>query len=471
MALIQTSKGTYGKGTIKQNSLLQNALQMPQIYSTMIRLNNHDSITYLTEGTGRVKQIDTKTEEWGNNSFEWFIKGRGNRPSTVAGKAINVSGPKFTLPVSEDYLNKGEVVKMKSGKFAQVKDNGTGSGPFYYTFEIITIDQSTSLQYNFDAVTDAPAGSALSVYSNLNPEKSQRGYSTISYPDKYVQFMSIIRRGMDISGSALGNVTWVTNTKNGQRLWYWEAEDEVQTQMLRHMDIWRMYGKNTIKANGVPFLTMDGKPVYSGDGILEQISGINEYQFSQDSDINRKSLSDYIGMLATKAKNFDNNEWMVWTGQRGMTIWHQLFENSMIEKGNFAYSYTHGEPIEMGGNFASYRVGSNVIKVMHMTIFDDEFLHTERDSNGWLLESSRMVFTNAGKINNESNVIIAVRKGLNGNRGLIKRYIPGMVDPFNIKSDAIAPNSDDGFGVEWLSESAAVITNPYCCGQWIRKAA
>jgi hypothetical protein len=470
MTLIVTSRGQYSKATIKQNSLVQNALEKPAIYATMIRLNNHDSLTYLTEGTGRVKMFDTKQEEWGNKTFEWFIKGRGNRPSTVAGAALVGNGTaRFTLPLNEDYLNKGEVVKLKSGRFAFVLNNGQGSGPFFYDFEIMDVDDN-GIQYTFTSTVDAPVGSQISVYSNLNPENSDKGYGTISYPDKYIQYMSIIRRGLEITGSALGNVTWVTNTKTRQAMWYFEAEDEVQKQQLRHMDVWRMYGRNTIKSTGVPFLLSDGKPVYSGDGVLTQIEGINEYQFSQDTDITRKSISDYMAMLSTKAKDFDNNHWVLATGTRGATIIHQLFENSLIENGNFAYSYADGKPIQLGGNFQSYRMGSNTMSVKLMSLFDDETLHTERDSNGYLLESSRMVWLNFGQINNESNVIIAVRKSINGNRGLIKKYIPGMVDPFDIQQDAIAPNSSDGFRVEWLSESAAVVTNPFCCGQWIRKA-
>ncbi len=468
MALIQTSKGKYGKGTIRQNNLTENALQKPAIYSTMIRLKQQYGFTYLTEGTGRIKLIDTKTEEWGNNSFEWFIKGRSDRPSTVASAITNISGNTFVLPTVENYLNKTEVVKLATGKFAIVTGDCQGNGPFYYPMQMITADDSTGLPY-VPVAADAPAGSQVSIYSNLNIEKSERGYSTIGYPDKYIQYMSIHRRGLDISGSACGNVSWITNTKSGQSLWYFESEDEVDKQMLRHMDIWRMYGRNTMKSTGVPMVSLDGKPLFAGDGVLSQIEGINEYQFSSDDDINRKNLSDYIGMLATKAADFDNNHWMVLTGQRGGTIFHQLMENSIINNGNMAINQITNKPIDMGGNYASYRVGTNTITLVRVACFDDEHLHSQRDSNSYLLESSRMVFLNYGHIDNESNVIIAVRKGAgNGNRGLIKKYIAGMVDPFGMKLGAMANNSSDGFECQWLSESGAVITNPFACGQWRR---
>ncbi len=469
MALFNVTRGKYTKANIRQNSLVENALEKPEIYSAMIRLRDQYGFTYLTEGTGRVKMFDTKQTEWGNNKVEWYIKGRGERPSTVAGPITSGSGTaKFTLPVVENYLNKTEVVKFDNGYMALVISDAQGSGPYYYQFEIINYDDTAMAQYTVTSA-DIPAGTQISVYSNLNEEKSKKGYGNLSYPDKFDQYLSIHRRGMTVSGSALANVAWVTNTKNKESLWYFESEDEIEKQMFSHMDRWRLYGRRTVASNGKPFLSLDGKPIWAGDGIFAQIEGINDWTYQNDSDMNRKNLSDYIAHLATKSKDFDNNHWVVMTGSRGQTMFHQYFESSMVDNGNMCYSYAHNKPIEMGGNFQSYRVGTNTISLVRAAIFDDEYLHSKRDSEGNLLESSRMIFMNYGKINNESNIMIAVRKGAQGNRGLIKKYIPGMADPFNLKMGSLATSGSDGFDVEWLSESGALITNPYACGQWIRK--
>lgn len=469
MALFNISKGKYDKSVLKENSLVQNALERPDVYSAMIRLRDQYGFTYLTEGTGRVKMLETKQTEFGNKSVEWYIKGIGEKPSTVAGAIQSGSGTKtIVLPLNEDLLNPKEIVKLHSGKMCIVKSEAFGSGPFMYELECITYDEDAMKQATITQA-DCPVGSQVSIYSNLNEEKSKKGYGTISFPDKYTQYMSIHRRELTISGSALGNIAWVENTKTKARLWYFEAEDEVERQMYQHVDRWRVYGERTVDSNGVAFVNYEGKPIIAGDGILKQISGINDWTYANDSDINRKNLSDYIGYLASKSKDFDNNHWVVLTGMRGQTIFHQLFENSMIENGNFAYSYAHGKPIEMGGNFTSYRVGTNTISLVRAAIFDDEMRHSQRDSDGNLLESSRMVFLNYGKIDNESNIMIGVKKSLYGNRGMIKRYVPGMVDPFNIKASAISSNLSDGFDVGWLSESCAMIVNPFACGQWKRK--
>ena len=58
-------------------------------------------------------------------------------------------------------------------------------------------------------------------------------------------------------------------------------------------------------------------------------------------------------------------------------------------------------------------------------------------------------------------------KGAGGiDRGMIVKYIPGMVDPFDQKSMKAA-NSRDGFDCEHFSESCIVVRNPLSCGQLI----
>lgn len=330
--MIQVTKGKYGKANIRQNALVENALEKPAVYSTMMRIRSQYGFTYLTEGTGRVKMFDTQQTEWGNNKIEWFLKAPGERPATVAGAIVAGSGTfKFTLPVNEGHLNKNEVVRFENGYLAMIMSEAQGSGPYYYNFEIINVDEATTNRLTVTSA-DIPAGSQISIYSNLYEEKSRESAGTVSYPDKYAQYLSIHRRGLTISGSALANVAWVTNTKGTQSLWYFESEDEVEKQMLSHMDRWRLYGRNTIGPDGKPFLSLGGKPIWAGDGLFAQIEGINDWSFSDDSAINRNNLADYISHLATKANDFDGNEWVVMTGSRGAVLFHKYFESSVIEK-------------------------------------------------------------------------------------------------------------------------------------------
>lgn len=469
MSAIKTSQGKYGKGTLQSNNLVENALKYPQIHAKMIQLYPQYSLTYLTEGTGRVKAFELSNEEWGADRYEWFMRGRKNKPTTVIEILSGVGTSELELRVNENYLNPWDVCKTKTQKLVIVEGDVQGSGPYIIKIKALNGNAATGTRDVLTAA-DIPNGSSLMMTSNLHVEKSKQGYSNLGYPDKYINYLSKHRRGMTVSGDVLGDVTWIESAKGG-KLWYFTAETEVEEQFFKQIDNWRLYGRNTMKTDGTPLFYMDGKPMIAGDGLIAQIEGINDVSVGSNDDFNKANLTQYMSYLTTKSTDFKNNRWMVFGGAKAERLWHSVFEASLYDKGNVITpqaDLAKGNPITLGGNFTSYRFGTNVVTFTRLATFDDDTLHSERDSDGDLLESSRMIWMNMGQIDNESNITIATKKGLQGNRALIKKYIPGMVNPFNIAPSALAMNSSDGFDVEWLNHSGIIIKNPYACGQWIR---
>lgn len=469
MSAIKTTSGKYGKATLESNNLVTNALKMPQIQAKMIQLYPQYSLTYLTEGTGRVKAFDLKNEEWGSDRYEWFMRGRKSKPTTAVEIVSGAGTSEVEVRVNENYVNPFDVLKTKSGKLVIVEGEVMGSGPYVVKLKSINGNASTGTR---DVITaaDIPAGSPLNYISNLHYEKSKQGYGNLGFPDKYINYLSKHRRALTVSGDVLGDVTWIEG-KNGSRMWYFTAETEVEEQMFKTIDNWRWYGRNTMKLDGTPLFTMDGKPMIAGDGMLAQIEGINDYTYSNDSEVNKANLKSYISYLTTKSSDFKNNHWMVFGGAKAERLFSDAFESLTYELGNVVIPYgdlAGGKDITLGGNFTGYRFNTNKITFTRVATFDDDTLHSERDSEGDLLESSRMVFMNIGQIENESNITIATKKSQFGNRGMIKKYIPGMINPFNIAPSALAANSSDGFDVEWMNHSGIIIKNPYGCGQWIR---
>lgn len=469
MPAIKTTQGTYGKATLQSNNLTENAMKYPQIYAKLIQLYPQYSLTYLTEGTGRVKQFDLKTEEWGSDRYEWFMRGRKMQPTTVQ-TILSGEGTQFVeVRVNENYLNPNDVVRLKNGKMAMVTTEIQGSGPYVLSLRSITGNSATGTVSGITSA-DLPNGFELKYLSNLQVEKSKQGYGNLGFPDKYINYLSKHRRALTVSGDFLGDVTWIESPKGG-KMWYFTAEQEIEEQMLKTIDNWRWYGRNTMKVDGTPLFSVDGKPMIAGDGLIAQIEGINDYTYSGSNEVSKNRLSEYIMYLTTKAKDFRNNHWVVIGGMKAELMWHQAMESLTYDKGNILLGYGEiAKPITLGGNFVGYRVGTNVITFTRVATFDDDTIHTERDEDGDLLESSRMIFMPMGTIDNESNITIAVKKSLTGNRGMIKKYIPGIVSPFDMNLGSVAPNSGDGFDVEWFSHSGLIIKNPYACGQWIRTA-
>jgi len=74
-----------------------------------------------------------------------------------------------------------------------------------------------------------------------------------------------------------------------------------------------------------------------------------------------------------------------------------------------------------------------------------------------------MVFLDFSSVDGVPNIQL-VAKGHDGfNRNYIKKYIPGMVNPYDQKS-MLAANGDDSFTCQIMSESGVIVRNPLSCG-------
>ena len=54
-------------------------------------------------------------------------------------------------------------------------------------------------------------------------------------------------------------------------------------------------------------------------------------------------------------------------------------------------------------------------------------------------------------------------KRITTNRSMIKKYVSGMVNPYD-QSSMLAANADDKFEAHVLSETGIVVRNPLSCG-------
>ena len=79
--MAQIYAGLYGSDTMPENSLNTALMQYPEIARTLVKQYPRYSATYLLERTGRYA-----TEKvLGDNSFEWKILGRYNKPTYMIG--------------------------------------------------------------------------------------------------------------------------------------------------------------------------------------------------------------------------------------------------------------------------------------------------------------------------------------------------------------------------------------------------
>ena len=448
--------GSYGNETIEQNSLVSNLLKYPEISKALIRQFPQYSLTYFLEGTGRF----AKEELIGDSAFKWSILGRLNRPSTITADGTSTAGQghaAFNLEVAEDYLNPNDTIRFKDGTTAIVLSAPTGSGPYTYSVKLQSNDAA--------AVLDASAisGQTVSTIGSVFEEGSAQGFENHVYPDWYVNYLTTSRKAKSISGSALTDITWIEN--NGQRLWYFTDQNLVMEEYLYQLELSRWYGKSTMDANGVSQVLIGGagtKPLIAGDGLLAQISSANSSTYN--GGLTEDAIVDFIAQLSLNSGK-KNNSWMVFTGTAGKVAFHKAMRDLVQTGSSLIYDMDQARNLELGVHYTTYNALGHRITLVHCPIFDDANLHTDTATpQGYPKESYRMVFMDMGVTNGISNVEVKV-KGAGGiDRGMIVKYVPGMVNPFDQKS-MVASSGKDGFTCEVLSESGLIVRNPLACGQ------
>jgi len=450
--------GKYGKETVESNSLVANLLKYPEIATTLIRQYPQYSLNYFVDGTGRF----AKEELIGENSFRWAILGRLNRPSTATGTAAGtgVGHTAFTVEFEENYFNPNDVVRFASGVQGIVMGEPVASaGGYTFTFVLQTNDPLAAI-----VAGDYAVGITANTVGSAFPEGSDRGYENHVYPDWYINHIGIARKAKSITGSALTDITWIENA--GQKLWFFTDEVITKEEFLYQKELDSWYSVSTMDANGnSTVIGLDGKPIVKGDGILRQIDAANVDTYN--GTLTDARITDFIAQLKLNTGN-KNQHWMAFTGTGGQVAFYNAMKDLVYPSGNLVYDASVGAETEIGVNFTSYNALGVRITLVPCAIFDDPNLHGNNIDpvSGYPKESFRMVFLDMGVTNGVAN-IERKTKGAGGiDRGMIIKYITGMVNPFDQKT-MTASNSRDGFTVEYLCESGIVVRNPLSCGQLV----
>ena len=499
--------GTYGSGTTAENALNTALMQYPEIARTLIQQYPRYAATYLLERTGRY----AAEKVLGDNSFEWKVMGRYNAPSYSTGYVLGVSGDTawtnsptasgsawaaadaandvFSILMdgtatgrTPDFLNKWDMVRFQSGATAIViedpraNDSGQGaSTDRIVKFEII--DASAQAVQTTDVADEAIIASIGSAFPN-GSDGADVGENWV-YPSTHQNWLTTMRKKCSVTGKDLTDVTWIEN--NGSKLWYFTREQQMMDEFMYQQELQRWYGRKSITdttsqrpgAYSSSVLGTSGTmatSMVSGDGLLAQIDSSNQASYSMGS-LTEDIITEFIAKISLNATAAEGNEWVVFTGTEGRLAFHRAMKDLIVAP---AGAMTGGSmkgvngDVSLGANFTSYSALGNKITVAHCPVFDDPNLHstaggTNAFGDNRLKESAKMVFMDFGKTSGISNIEL-VTKGAEGvNRSMIKKYVAGMVNPYDQKA-MLAANADDKFECHVLSETGIIVRNPLSCG-------
>ena len=521
MASIYT--GTYGSSTTAENALNTALMQYPEIARTLISQYPRYSATYLLERTGRF----AKEQVLGDNSFEWKVLGRYNTPSYSNGWAstdnstwngytegsgasavtsgnydnMDADGDAFYLSFDGEgiyttagatyasHLNKWDMVRFQSGAIAVVTEdpqadvvrtaaNGglvTTAASQVVRFEMV--DGTSNPLLTNDIAAGAIIASIGSAFPN-GSDGADVGENTV-LPSTHRNYLTTMRKKCSITGKGLTDVTWIEN--NGSKLWYFTQEQIMMDEFMYQQELQRWYGRTSITnavnsyataptASSLGTSGTQATSMVTGDGLLAQISSSNQASYSMGS-LTEDIITEFIAKISLNAMASDGNEWVVFTGTEGRLAFHRAMKDLLVAPSGAmtggSMKGVNGD-VSLGANFTSYSALGNKITVAHCPVFDDPNLHssaggTNSFGDNRLKESAKMVFLDFGKSSGISNIEL-VTKGAEGiNRSMIKKYVAGMVNPYDQKA-MLAANADDKFECHVLSESGIVVRNPLSCG-------
>ena len=506
--MAQVYTGTYGSGTTAENALNTALMQYPEIARTLIQQYPRYAATYLLERTGRFA-----TEKvLGDNSFEWKVMGRYNAPSFSTGffKGVSAdtsftSSPTSTTGIILDgadangdvfeiiidgtatgrtgnFLNKFDMVRFQSGATALVIEdpiaNTSGSAAttdFIVKFEMV--DASTQALLETDVADEAIIASIGSAFPN-GSDGADVGENYV-YPSTYTNWLTTMRKKVSVSGKDLTDVSWIEN--NGSRLWYFTKEQMMMDEFMYQQELQRWYGRKSVtdttvqrpgayssSASGTSG-TM-GTSVITGDGLLAQIDSANQATYSMGS-LTEDIITEFIAKISLNTQSAEGNEFVVFTGTEGRLAFHRAMKDLIVAPAGAMTGGSMsgiGGDVSLGANFVSYSALGNKITIAHCPVFDDPNLHsaaggTNSFGDNRLKESAKMVFMDFGKSSGVSNVEL-ITKGAEGvNRSMIKKYVAGMVNPYDQQA-ILAANADDKFEAHVLSETGIIVRNPLSCG-------
>jgi len=488
MAQIKIMRGTVSGSDINEYHLVTNHLLDPgagiadfimyaekRPLTTLLVSGARDGLAtrsgYTPENNEAIRSFVKEIPNGGmtsGNSYRYKIQGRIMKAVEVVGSgAVGVvtrgtssTGGFFSIYLGDNTLAEGMVCTFPNGKQARIyempKNNGTNK--WLYKFQTWPGDV-------FDWTSWFTGVSRRTIFGGYTSygERSQKGYSSFTYPDEFIQHTTIQRKGFNISGSAnVNEVIWYE--VNGMKGFVYEAEAQTRAKFLQEDEFQKWNGRSTMKdefGNLLDKPTMydkDGEPVIAGDGWFELVKGANDMEMA-GAEPTYQDFEAMVMQIKERKEMEGGDPIIVITGNGGMAAARRICKQEAQDSG-MRIMVDPSKANSVGGDVmaAGYRferlniAGEQLIFVEH-PIFNDPERYPLRMSNGYLRQSMTYYFTDWGSSYNGMKNIDILARGRNGvNRDFVFTWINGLTGSGNKPQNTV--DADD---FQMLKENMLVV--------------
>ena len=457
------------------NMLLTEPHKASQVVSYLFgNLGQGNILDYLTNGMGQTMTIE-------NGEYEWDVMIEHDKAVSIRAAAINgvavqatdvpgISGQPITLWLAEKWFGVGAILEFDDKDF-QVR---VISAPYQDGDDwVYTVVMADGQKDSFVPPSLLASGKQVSRVGSAYEEYSEEA-DIVNYqsPFRLRNHLTTMRLSYDITGSVVASVMVVAlrDPKTKKQSFYWEPYQEwtALRQWYERIDRMSVYSKFNANSNGtVDLKGTNGRPVYIGAGLLQQIAPANRRNFTT---LTKNLLDTFLSDLSYNTLGFGERKFVALCGEMAMRELDRVLKEAAS---GYTLVDTHfvsgsGQNLKLGGQFTTY-MGLNGIELTlkHFPLYDNPVYNRKlHPVTGKPLESYRMTFIDFGRKDGEANVQKVVRKG----REMVMWYTGGSVAPgagFSTSITTLRSNSKDGYSVHFLSEQGIMIKDPTTCGELI----
>lgn len=282
--------------------------------------------------------------------------------------------------------------------------------------------------------------------------------------------LTTVRLSYDITGSAYSEVLAVAlkDPKTGKTSYLWSdfQEWKAMREWYKRLERQLVYSKYNANQDGTTSLMgTNGRPVYIGAGLLQQIHESNRRAYTE---LTAELLEDFLFDLSYNILGSAERKFVAFTGEMGMREFDKVLKQkaAAYQLVDTKFISGSGQELVLGGQFVTYRMTNGIeLTVKHIPLYDDTVHNrTLHPVTGKPLESYRFTFLDFGMRDGEANIVKVVRKG----RELVQWYTGGSVAPgagYAKSISTLRSNAKDGYSVHFLGEVGIMVRDPRACGE------
>ena len=482
---LQLYKGKWFSDLVDENMLTNALLVEPHKISNVISYvfgtkddGYSTSLDFLTGGLGKTMVIDQREYEWSvmidtdravnirRAIFQGTEITADNADTVLAG----IGNQPIILHLEDKWFGPGAILEFDDKEF-QVRVSGA---PYQdgteWVYTCYVADGQAGSYIPGDLLLPGKQVSRLaSAYEEYSEEADILNYNT---QFKMRNHLTTVRLSYDITGSAYSTVLAIAlkDPKTGKSSYLWADFQEWKAlrEWKKREERLLVYSKYNAKPDGTTDLMgTNGRPVYIGAGLLQQIAPANKRYYTE---LTPELLEDFLFDMSYNMLGTNERKFVALTGEMGMREFDRILKEraSGFNLIDTKFITGSGQELTLGGQFTTYKMtNGSEMTLKHFPLYDNITYNRKlHPITGKPLESYRFTFLDFGTRDGEANIVKVARK----NREFVMWNTSGSVAPgqgYGKAVNVVRSNAKDGYAVHFLGEVGIMLRDPRACGELI----